>query len=116
MKDISSKDISIPEDSCVSLTLKTDGSMFHASGLTDSKIRSRKWFMNTVSKRISESAKPDECQVCQCVADHTGMAKSVCRTCYTKVSDVSSLTLNVRTMLLVKVEVYCLLKGNLVTV
>ncbi|XP_052061384.1 apolipophorins-like [Mytilus californianus] len=87
MKDTTSNDIQKPEDSCVSLSMKTDGSVFHSEGLTSSKIRDRKWFLNTVSKRISETAVPDDCQVCQCVADHTGMAKSVCRTCYTSVSD-----------------------------
>lgn len=87
--NMASNDVKIPQDSCVSLSLNTNGSLFHSAGLTDSKLRNRKWFLNTFSKRISETALPDECQVCQCVADHTGMAKTICRKCYSSISDVS---------------------------
>ena len=90
LKEMSSNDIHIPEDTCTSLSLKTDGSIFHSAGLIDTKLRNRKWFLDTVSQRISETAPPNECQVCQCVADHTGMAKSVCRKCYSSISDVST--------------------------
>jgi hypothetical protein len=87
--NMASNDVNIPQDSCTTLSLNTDGSLFHSAGLTDSKLRNRKWFLNTVSKRISQTALPNECQVCQCVADHTGMAKAICRKCYSSISDVS---------------------------
>uniref|UniRef100_A0A194ANN9 Putative apolipophorins-like protein isoform X1 n=1 Tax=Pinctada fucata TaxID=50426 RepID=A0A194ANN9_PINFU len=76
-----------PLDTCTHLALRSNGSIFDSSSLIAKKIRDKKYFLKTVSSRISESAEAHECQVCKCVADETGYATSVCRKCYSEFSD-----------------------------
>lgn len=77
-------------DTCSHLALLSNGSIFDSSSLSLTKVRHQKMAIDTISNRIAKSSLPSQCQVCTCEADETGAAKSVCRSCYSEMTDVST--------------------------
>jgi len=65
----------------------SSGSIFDTSNFASSPLRARNAFSKLVGSRLAQSADPQECQMCQCVADESGAAKSVCRKCINSISD-----------------------------
>lgn len=88
-KDQSLENMGLPVDTCSHLALLSNGSIFDSSSLLISKVRHQKMAIDTISNRVAKTASTPQCQVCQCVADETGAPKSVCRTCYSEMKDVS---------------------------
>lgn len=82
-------------DTCSHLALLSNGSIFDSSSLSLKKVRHQKMAIDTISNRIAKSSLPSQCQVCTCEADETGAAKSVCRSCYSEMTDVSIYFINV---------------------
>nr|XP_034313736.1 apolipophorins isoform X7 [Crassostrea gigas] len=81
-------------DTCSHLALLSNGSIFDSSSLSLKKVRHQKMAIDTISNRIAKSSLPSQCQVCNCEADETGAAKSVCRSCYSEMTDYISLWWN----------------------
>lgn len=81
-------------DTCSHLALLSNGSIFDSSSLSLKKVRHQKMAIDTISNRIAKSSLPSQCQVCTCEADETGAAKSVCRSCYSEMTDYISLWWN----------------------
>ncbi|KAJ8305570.1 hypothetical protein KUTeg_016115 [Tegillarca granosa] len=87
-KDMSQyDDLVIPGDNCAALSLKSNGSIFDSAGFTLPKLQHKRQFLEVVSEKVSKTAIPHDCQICQCVADNTGAAMPICRKCYSSLSD-----------------------------
>lgn len=93
--DQSRENMSYSVDTCSHLALLSNGSIFDSSSLSLKKVRHQKMAIDTISNRIAKSSLPSQCQVCTCEADETGAAKSVCRSCYSEMTDVSIYFINV---------------------
>ncbi|XP_033737047.1 LOW QUALITY PROTEIN: uncharacterized protein LOC117325169 [Pecten maximus] len=74
-------DMSLPSDSCSALSLHSNGTIFDSTGFTSRRLKDRRIFSQIIVDRVAATAVPHECQVCQCVSDHTGAAMSICRKC-----------------------------------
>lgn len=93
--DQSRENMGYSVDTCSHLALLSNGSIFDSSSLSLKKVRHQKMAIDTISNRIAKSSLPSQCQVCTCEADETGAAKSVCRSCYSEMTDVSIYFINV---------------------
>uniref|UniRef100_K1QT04 Uncharacterized protein n=1 Tax=Magallana gigas TaxID=29159 RepID=K1QT04_MAGGI len=93
--DQSRENMGYSVDTCSHLALLSNGSIFDSSSLSLKKVRLQKMAIDTISNRIAKSSLPSQCQVCTCEADETGAAKSVCRSCYSEMTDVSIYFINV---------------------
>ncbi|XP_069127420.1 uncharacterized protein [Argopecten irradians] len=80
-------DMALPSDSCSSLSLHSNGTIFDSTGFTSRRLKDRRRFSEIIVDRVTATAVPHECQVCQCVSDHTGAAMSVCRKCANSLFD-----------------------------
>lgn len=93
--DQSRENMGYSVDTCSHLALLSNGSIFDSGSLSLKKVRHQKMAIDTISNRIAKSSLPSQCQVCNCEADETGAAKSVCRSCYSEMTDVSVYFINV---------------------
>ncbi|XP_021356772.1 uncharacterized protein LOC110452518 [Mizuhopecten yessoensis] len=74
-------DMALPSDSCSTLSLDSNGTIFDSTGFVGRRLKDRRRFSEIIVDRVAATAVPHECQVCRCVSDHTGAAMSVCRKC-----------------------------------
>ena len=75
------KYIRLPKDLCAALTQDVDGSIFSVRQWLDSRPLIQKRFVDVMARTIARKAAPTECQICECVADETGVGASRCRSC-----------------------------------
>jgi hypothetical protein len=74
----------VPKDVCIALAQESRGSFFTTSPQNESEevARISKTWKSLLSRRVTESAEPAVCQLCDCVEDrHSFQPKSVCRPC-----------------------------------
>lgn len=73
--------LKIPKDFCVPLALEVNGSLFGSQFLREKKRNMYKKFIDIMSRRIAKTAKPSDCQICECISTPDGIGKSVCQRC-----------------------------------
>jgi len=75
------RQIVAPKDICVELAHQRKGSVFNVKKMLEGRVNSQKYFLDVFARRIAKTAKPSECQICDCTADITGAGQTVCRPC-----------------------------------
>jgi len=73
----------VPKELCAALAMETEGSVFNTLQWTESRPYMQKRFVDVLVRLIAKKGQPDDCQNCDCVADETGVGKTVCQTCQT---------------------------------
>jgi len=69
--------IDISPKSCAKLALQSQGSAFNTLKMTGS--RDDKHFLSVFARRVADSARPTERQICKCTTDANGHAQTVCK-------------------------------------
>ena len=73
--------LQMPKDLCAALTMDTDGSVFNTLQWTESRPYMQKRFVDVLVRLIAKKGEPQSCQKCDCVADETGVGKTICKSC-----------------------------------
>jgi len=68
----------VPKDVCIALAQESRGSFFSTQPLFTSE--SKQW-RSLLARRVTETADPQVCQVCDCIMDRDHHSKTVCRPC-----------------------------------
>lgn len=66
---------------CAPLAFATNGTIFTSDKLQSDRKNQIKRFSTVFGKRVAISAHPNECQVCECNGDNTGVAYMTCNPC-----------------------------------
>jgi hypothetical protein len=82
--------VKIPKDLCIPLALESNGTVFSLEvfstggavpATTANHPTRAKKFYSVVAKKVVETAKPADCQRCDCVADPSGLGSTQCQPC-----------------------------------
>lgn len=66
---------------CVGLATETHGSIFSVKKLTAGAQNPVKKFTSVFAKRVAKTARPSDCQLCECSGHNTGTAFMTCTHC-----------------------------------
>ena len=80
--------IIVPKDTCMNLAIQRHGSVFNIRKMNDRRIGSAKYFIEVVARRVAESARPSQQQICKCVSDNNGNTNTVCKAVATPIMKV----------------------------
>ena len=75
------KQVYVPKDLCAALSQESDGSIFSMTQLLEARTMVQKKFLDVFTRMTAKKGAPTECQICECMADETGVGISVCRSC-----------------------------------
>lgn len=78
--DVLLQHLESPTDSCITLALLTNGSVFDVAHVSERE-RIQRDFIEAFAARGAQNAAPPTCQVCNCYDDGTGRGHTVCRSC-----------------------------------
>lgn len=76
--------VKVPKDLCVPLSLEVEGSLFSSKMLTETKGSINKKLIDIMTRRMAQSLKVPECQICECIATGDGVGRSICQSCVTR--------------------------------
>ena len=73
----------VPKELCAALAMETEGSVFNTLQWSEGRPYMQKRFVDVLVRLIAKKGVPADCQNCDCIADETGVGKTVCNTCET---------------------------------
>jgi len=75
------KQVYVPKDLCAALSQESDGSIFSITQLMEARTMVQKKFLDVFTRITAKKGDPTDCQICECMADETGVGVNVCRSC-----------------------------------
>lgn len=79
------RQVMVPKDLCSALSQENSGAIFSATQLVQSRTVVQKKFTDVFSRLVAKKGTPTNCQICECVADASGVGFSQCKSCSTAV-------------------------------